>query len=123
MADENQLFHIDTIILDGQSISFEDSTGVLSGAAGFEQQTKVSASGDDFATRARVPRYLNAKLQWSATSDPKVFAKMRNVQISMRDSFSGRKCLAPKATFGKLGDIGGGTVDITFNLLSELQWL
>lgn len=122
MAGENQLFHIDTIIVDGKPIAFEDSTGTLSGAAGFENETKVSASGDDFASRRRVPRYLNAKLQWSSAHDPKSFSGLSGVQISMRDSFTGRKCLAPKATFGKLGDIGGGTVDVTFNLLSELQW-
>lgn len=123
MAGENNLFHIDTIIVDGQAISFEDSTGVLSGAAGFKNDTKVSASGDDFVYRSRVPRFLKAKLQWSSAHDPRSFSKLNNVQISMRDSFTGRKCMAPKATFGDLGDIGAGTVDVTFNLLSDLQWL
>jgi len=123
MAGENQLFHIDVIIVDGQAIAFEDSTASLSGAAGFKNDAKVSASGDDFVYRSRVPRMLKAKLQWSSTSDPKSYANMSNVQISMRDSFTGRKVMAPKATFAELGDLGAGTVDITFILNAELQWL
>lgn len=123
MAGENQLFHIDTIVVDGQPLEFEDSTGVISGAAGFKNDAKLSSQGDDYTMRSRVPRMLRAKLQWSAKSDPKTYAKMSGVQIAMRDAFTGRKCLAPKATFGELGDIGGGTVDITFILNSDLQWL
>ena len=123
MAGENQLFHIDVIIVDGQAIAFEDSSASLSGAAGFKNDPKVSASGDDFVYRSRVPRILKAKLQWSSTLDPKTYSGMSNVQISMRDSFTGRKCLAPKATFGELGDIGAGTVDIQFILNADLQWL
>jgi hypothetical protein len=123
MAGENQLFHIDVIVADGQAIAFEDSSATLSGAAGFKNDVKVSASGDDFTTRSRVPRMLKAKLQWAATDDPKKYAGMSNVQLAMRDSFTGRKVLAPKATFGELGDIGAGTVDVTFILNAELQWL
>lgn len=123
MAGENQLFHIDTIVVDGQAIAFEDSSASLSGAAGFKNDPKLSASGDDFTYRSRVPRILKAKLQWSSTSDPKAYSGMSGIQIGMRDSFTGRKCLAPKATFGELGDIGAGTVDVSFVLNAELQWL
>jgi hypothetical protein len=48
---------------------------------------------------------------------------MSGVQIAMRDSFSSRKCLAPKCTFKSMGEIGSGTVDVEFVLLAELQWL
>lgn len=123
MAGENQLVHIDVIIVDGQAIAFEDSSGTISGAAGFENDVKMSASGDDFSSRKRVPRGLKAKLQFGPTTDPATFAKMSGVAIAMRDSFTGRKCLAPKCNFKSMGEIGGGTVDIEFNLLSELQWL
>jgi hypothetical protein len=123
MAGDNQLFHIDTIIADGQVLAFEDSSGSIEGAAGFENEAKFSASGDDFVLRKRVARMLKAKLQWGPTADPKTFANMSNIQIAMRDSFTGRKCLAPKATFQSLGAIGAGTVDIAFILNAELQWL
>jgi hypothetical protein len=123
MAGENQLYHIDTIIADGQALAFEDSSASISGAAGFKNDPKLSASGDDFVLRQRVPRMLQAKLQWGSTMDPKTFANMSNIQIAMRDSFTGRKCLAPKAVFSDLGAIGGGTVDISFMLVSDLQWL
>lgn len=123
MAGENQLMHIDVVIVDGQALAFEDSSGMISGAAGFKNDPKLSASGDDYVIRSRVPRQLKAKLQWGTKENPKKYSDMGNVQIAMRDSFSGRKCLAPKCAFGEIGDIGGGTVDITFLLLSDLQWL
>ena len=123
MPGENQLFHVDVIVIAGQPIAFEDSTASISGAAGFQNSPKVSASGDDYTTRSRVPRLLKAKLQWGPTTDPKTYANMSGVQIAMRDSFTNRKCLAPKATFGEMGEVGSGTVDITFILNSDLQWL
>jgi hypothetical protein len=29
----------------------------------------------------------------------------------------------PKCSFGEIGEIGGGSVDITFNVLAEPQWI
>jgi hypothetical protein len=123
MANDNRLFKIDTIIADGKVLAFEDASGMLSGAAGFKNDAKLSASGDDYVMRTRVPRLLKAKLQFGPKSDPQELAAMSEVQITMRDALSKRKCIANKCTFGELGDIGGGTVDVTFNILSDLQWL
>lgn len=123
MAD-NGLFHIDTIVVNGVAISFEDSAGVLSGAAGFEQTIVPSASGDDKTSRKRVPRILKTKLQWTSSTDVKTFSGLNGAQISMRDSFTGRKCVSNNACFGSIGDMGGGgSVDVTFILLDALQWM
>jgi hypothetical protein len=123
MADP-QLFHIDVIVADGVTLDFEDSTGTISGAAGYENSPVLGAGdNDDSVTRKRVPRTLRMKLMWSSTTDPDALVKMRNAQISMRDAVTGRKCLANRSCFASLGDIGGGSVDVTFNLLSKLQWL
>lgn len=118
-----QLFKIDTIVADGQVLAFEDATGTVSGAAGFENKNTLSASGDDYVVRTRVARVLKAKLQWGAELDPQRFSRMSGVQITMRDTVSQRKCIANNCSFGSLGDIGAGTVEVSFNLLSELQWL
>jgi hypothetical protein len=123
MAGETRLFKIDTIMADGKVLAFEDATGMLSGAAGYKNEAKLSASGDDYVARTRVARTLKCKLQWGPQRDPQEFTSMSEVQITMRDQVSRRKCIATKCTFSELGDIGGGTVDVTFILQSELQWL
>lgn len=122
MAD-TMLFKIDTIVADGKTLAFEDSTGVLEGAAGFEGEVKVSASGPDYISRKRVARTLKANLQWSSTSNPRDFVGMKDIQITMRDSVSGRKVIADGASFVGLGQIGAGAVEVTFGLLKELKWL
>jgi hypothetical protein len=122
-AGDNNLFHIDTILADGKILAFEDSSGMLSGAAGYKNEPTLSASGDDFVKRTRVARQLKAKLQFGPLRSPEELRNMNSVQITMRDQVSKRKVIANNCTFGELGDIGGGTVDVTFLLLSDLQWL
>jgi hypothetical protein len=118
-----KLFQIDTIIVGGIALDFEDSSGEVDGGAGYEYEVVPAASGDDSEKRKRVARTLNAKLNFGPTTNPDDFVKMRGVQIAMRDSATGRKAVAPNCGFAKMGKIGAGTVDVTFNLLSPLQWL
>lgn len=119
----NQLFKIDVIVVNGAALAFEDGSGTLSGAAGFENEVVVSASGDDFTRRKRVPRLFKAKIQFGEKAQPSEYAKMTNVQITARDQQSGRRVLMPNCSFGALGDVGAGSVDLTFNVLAEPQWL
>lgn len=119
-----QLLKFDTIVADGVAIAFEDSSATLEGAAGWENTVVPSASGDDFTSRKRTPRMLRAKIQFGNTQDPAAWAAMKDIQITARDSQSGRRCLMTKCTFGSLGAVGaGGSVDITFGVLSAPQWL
>ena len=123
MAVDNMLFHVDAVIIDGKPLAFEDGTGMLSGAARFQNEVVTSATGDDFNKRKRVPTYFKCKLQFGPTINPADFKALNGVQISARDTQSGRRVLMPKCSFGEIGEIGGGSVDITFNVLAELQWL
>jgi hypothetical protein len=123
MGTENMLFHVDVIVADGKPMAFEDSTGLLSGAARFENEVVVSASGDDFNKRKRVPTLFKCKLQFGPKEQPADYASMQGIQITARDSQSGRRALMPKCSFGSMGEVGGGSVDITFNVLSPIQWL
>lgn len=123
MATQNLLFHIDTVIVDGAPIAIEDGSGMISGAAGFENDIVVSASGDDFQKRKRVPRLFKTKIQFGPSVDPAKFSALSEIQITARDSVSKRRALMPKCSFGTMGDIGGGSVDITFNVLAPIQWL
>lgn len=123
MGVENMLLHIDTVVADGQILAFEDGSGVLSGAAGKKNDIVLSATGDDFTKRSRVGRMLKAKLQFGSNDIPSNFANMTGVQISARDSQNNRRVLLTKCTFESLGDIGNGSVDIGWHILSEPQWL
>ncbi len=118
------IFHVDTIVADGKTLPFESASASIEGAAGIEYTVVPAASGDDAATRKRVARMLHLKLMFGTDSvQPTDFVKMKSVQIAMRDSVTGKKCICANAGFGKLGAIGSGSADITFNLLSDLQWM
>lgn len=124
MAGETQLLKFDTIVADGVAVAFEDGSGSLEGAARWENTVVPSASGDDFTSRKRVSTMLRAKIQFGATQDPAAWAAMKDIQITARDTQSGRRCLLTRCTFGSMGAVGGGgSVDITFGVLSAPQWL
>jgi hypothetical protein len=123
MAGESLLFHIDTIVVDGRPIAFEDGSATLSGAQRFDNETVPSATGKDFAKRRRVPTTLRARLQFNNQVDPAQLGAQRNVQITARDTQSGRRAMMQDCMFGTLGDLGGGAVDVTYLVLSEVQWL
>ncbi|MES1977556.1 MAG: hypothetical protein V4451_05935 [Pseudomonadota bacterium] len=123
MGTENMLLHIDQITVDGAPLAFADGSGMASGFAGFTNAVVPSASGDDFEKRARVPRIFKAQIQFGSNSQPSDYNKLRGIQITARDSQTGRRVLMPKCSFGEMGDLGGGAVDITFNVLAEPQWL
>lgn len=123
MGTENMLLHIDQITVDGAPMAFEDGSGIATGFAGFTNSPVLSASGDDFEKRARVARNFKANIQFGGNQQPADYNKLRGVQITARDSQTGRRILMPKCSFGEMGDIGGGAVNITFNVLAEPQWL
>ena len=120
---DSLLFHIDTIVVDGKPVAFEDGSGMLSGVARYENTVVPSASGDDFASRKRVPTILKFKLQFSNSIDPVLLASNSGVQITGRDTQSGRRALLNKCMFGSLGDVGAGSVDLTYLVLAPIQWL
>jgi hypothetical protein len=123
MGVENLLFHIDTLSVDGVPVAFEDGSGMISGAARYQNEPVLSASGDDFNKRKRVPTLFKCKIQFGNAVDPKLYVGIQGVQITARDKQSGRRALMPKCSFGDMGEVGGGPVDVTFNVLSEIQWL
>lgn len=122
-AADSMLFRVDQIVVDGKPVAFEDGSAMIGGAAGFENEIVVSASGPDFAKRRRVARVLKLNMQFNNAITPSQLASAQGVQITMRDSQSGRRVLASNCQFGAMGDIGGGAVAITYNVLSPLQWL
>ena len=120
---DNLLYHIDTIMVDGLPIAFEDGSGTLSGAARFENDVVTSASGDDFNKRKRVPCLFKCKIQFGPAVNPDAYANFKGVQISASDSQSNRRVILNNCSFGQMGEIGGGPVDVTFNVLSKPQWV
>lgn len=123
MAADNSLFHPDNIVADGKPVAFEDGSATLSGAAGFENEVVPSAQGPDFSRRRRVPRQLRLRLQFGNTVDPVALSKARGVQVTLRDSQSGRRCICNNCEFASMGDVGAGPVDLVYNLMEAPQWV
>ncbi len=123
MAVDNMLFRVDAVLVDGKPLAIEDGTGMLSGAARFENEVVTSGTGDDFQKRKRVPTLFKCKIQFGPSVNPADYAGMNGVQVTARDTQSGRRAVMHKCSFGQIGEIGGGSVDITFNVLSPIQWL
>lgn len=119
-----QLFKIDTIVADGIALPIEDGGCTIEGAAGWEHTAVLASIGDDATSRKRIPRMLNAKVLFTNAYTPEQFSAMKDIQITVRDTQASKRGVAPACTFAKLGALGGGgPVDITFNLLSPIQWL
>jgi hypothetical protein len=123
MAGETLLFKIDAIVAGGVAVPIEDGSGSIVGAAGFENEIVPSASGDDYSRRKRIPRQLRTRIQFGPTANPDAFAEMVDIQITARDTSSGRRALMTRCTFASMGEIGGGPVDVVWNVLSPIQWL
>ena len=123
MSCENEIFRIDTIMVDGDTIRFEDGTGTIEGAAGFETEAVLAATGDDATMRKRVARILKCKILFVDATTPEQFSKVCDAQIVMTNTHTGKRVRAGKCRFKSLGEIGGGSVELEFNVLSALQWL
>ena len=123
MAVDNMLYHVDAVLVDGKPLAIEDGTGMISGAARFENEVVASGTGDDFQKRKRVPTTFKCKIQFGPTVNPTDYAGMNGVQVTARDTQSGRRAYMSKCSFAQIGEIGGGSVDITFNVLAPIQWL
>lgn len=123
MAAKNQLFQVDDIIVDGVAIAFESGTAELEGIAGYEHEVVPSATGDDYTKYKRVARTVKAKIQFGPTTTPEMFSGISEAQISLRQRATGRRAIAAKCSFAKMGTVGAGSVEVTFNMLSPLQWL
>ena len=123
MATDKMLFHVDEIVVDGAPLAFEDGTATITGAARWENTPVPSASGDDFQARKRVPTQVRFKLQFGPQAHPMDFATLIDSQIAFRDKVSGRRALMPRCGFANMGEIGGGSVDVSFNVLAPIQWL
>ncbi len=122
MSDSN-LFQIDSLVVDGVPIAFEDASCTINGIHRYEREVMPSASGNDFSRRRRVPTTLNARLQFNGSVPPEVLARQTEVQITARDSNGGRRVVLPKCEFGSMGAVGAGSVDITYLVLAPAQWL
>lgn len=122
MSDQS-LFRVDSITVNGQALAIVDSSASITGVAGFSSTPVVSASGPDFESHAREPRTITAQIQFGPKVNPDDLTKIQGARIVLKDTKGPRRCLATNCSFGRMGNVGGGPVDITFNVLEPYQWL
>lgn len=121
---ETLLYKIDTLVADGIALEIEESSVSIEGPTRFENKVVLAANGADAQSRQRVPCMIKARILFKASTDPEQLAGMRDVQMTVRDTQSGKRALATNCSFASMGAVGaGGPVDITWNVLSPLQWL
>lgn len=123
MANDQSLFHVDSITVDGKPLAIEDGTAMVDGVAGYANAIVASASGPDYTKRQRVPRTLTMKVQFGPSVNPDDLKNIRNAQVVLRDLEAPRRCMAPNCSFASMGAVGGGTVDLTLNVLEPYIWL
>jgi hypothetical protein len=123
MTCDNSLFKVDSLLVDGVALAIEDGSATLEGAARYTSEAVVSASGQDYVKRKRVPTMINARIQFGPKVNPEDLAKICGATITLRDLHAPRKAVASKCAFASMGRIGDGAVDISFNVLEPIQWL
>jgi hypothetical protein len=117
---ENSVFHVDDFIVDGIKIKIEESSATVSGLAGYENEVIVTAGNDtDAIKRKKVARIIKAKLVLGDLKQIKDIAMTCSAQVSLRDTHSGQRILFTTASFMKIGDVGGGAVDLEMVGLSQ----
>lgn len=120
---ENSLFKVDSITANGQAWAFVDGTARINGAAGYTSNVVPSGTGSDFEMHQRVPRTIELELQFGRNVDPAELAKLQGARLVLKDSRGPRRCIATNCSFGSLGAIGGGQVQMTVNVLDPYQWV
>lgn len=119
----SSLFRVDSITVDGKALAIVDGSATLNGFAGMEATPVPSASGPDFESYARVPRTIDASLQFGPTVQPSDLSKIRNARIVMTDKNGPRRVMCPNCSFASMGALGKGAVDLKFNVLEEPIWM
>lgn len=117
------LFKVTSITVDGVSLPIVDSSVRITGVAGFAATSVPSGQGPDYETFAREGRQIRGQIQFGPAVNPDDIKKIKNARIVCKDEHGPRRCLAPNCSFGSMGEVGGGPVDIAFNALEEYQWL
>jgi hypothetical protein len=120
---ENSLFKVDSITINGVGLAFEDGSARINGVAGYTSSVVASGSGPDFQSHQRVPRTIELNMQFGRAVNPDDLAKIDGARVVLKDTRAPRRCLATNCSFGSMGPVGGGTVQLTLNVLDPFQWL
>jgi hypothetical protein len=119
----DEIFSVDSMTVNGEEQSIESGTATITGAAGFENEAALAASGTDAAIRKRVERNINANILFTEKVTPGKYTAMCNVQVVLTNKHTGQRVRAGNCRFKSLGDIGSKTVELSLIALTEFQWL
>lgn len=117
------LFRGDTITINGQAIAVVDGSIVINGLAGYTSTSVPSASGPDFTQHARVPRTINFKAQWGPKTKASDFTGIDGARVVVKDSKGPSRVLATRVSFGSMGELGNGPVDVSLNVGDDYQMI
>jgi hypothetical protein len=115
------LFRGDSITINGQAIAVMDGSIMIKGLAGYTSKSVPSASGPDFSQHERIPREITFKVLFGPKSQAEDFTKLDDARVVVKDSKGPRRVLATRVSFGSMGDLGSGPVDVSLNVGDPYQ--
>lgn len=123
MANTNEIYKVDSMTVNGEELRIEDGTATVTGAAGFETDAALAATGDDAVIRKRVERVIKANLLFTEDVTPEKFTSIRNAQVVLTNTSTGQRSRYGNCSFKSLGEIGSKTVELSLTALRQPQWL
>lgn len=123
MTCDNALFVPDSLTINGDPLPIEQGSARIEGLARFENEVVPAGSGMDYTKRKRVPTQIKAKVLLGPGVDPSTLADACGAQIVLTDNHTKRRCRAGNCNFASMGEVGDGSVDVTWNVLTPPQWL
>lgn len=118
------LYVIDEIMINGVLENTEQGSIELINPSGWENEAVASSTGDHGTKRKRVPTSIKFKRMTDGSYKPDQYTSLDSVQVSFRDTKTGRRGRVDKATYGKHGNLGNGDspeIELIFN--NAIQWL
>lgn len=113
MACENALWHVDALTIDGVALAIGDSSAVIEGLAGFENEAKPAAgAGETKTMRKKIATIIKAKLQMMDPAQTESLSQACSAQIVLRDAKLEKRVMFTKCSFAKMGEVGKDEVDI-----------
>ena len=117
------MFKVTSMTQGGKALRIVDGSATVDGAAGWKSDVSLAASGPDAEVFSRVPRTINAEIQFTEDVTVDDIRTIRKARIVLTDINGPRKMICPSCSFASMGTLGRGPVPVVFNILEEPIWL
>lgn len=119
---QHELFDELEIQVDSLTIQTETGGVTLEGSLGWEGEATAATSGPHNLTGKRVVPKVKAKALFNQNLTIAQVKGWTDVRLTLKKSWgTERRVLCHNCSVATLGELGGGAVDVEFNVLGEIQ--